>query len=149
MIELLIVIAIIGILASLVLATVGTSRSKADDARLKSSIRQLRVLTEQFYDGNSYVYTGLDTCIDTPTEANCGAQTIADEIIILKNEIEDAADQTGIVAVAADAQEFCIAAPLKVGNSSYICVNSVGSIVDGSSTSTPCDTTPECTFSWP
>ncbi len=56
LIELLIVIAIIGILASLILASVATSRKKARDASVKNAVSQIRWQAEIAYDrpGGSY-----------------------------------------------------------------------------------------------
>jgi prepilin-type N-terminal cleavage/methylation domain-containing protein len=55
LIELLVVIAIIGILSSVVLASLNTARSKGTDAALKADIDSLRAQAEIFYDtSNSY-----------------------------------------------------------------------------------------------
>ena len=56
LIELLVVIAIIGILSSVVLASLNTARSKGTDAKIQSEIRSIQVNAEIFYDnsGNSY-----------------------------------------------------------------------------------------------
>lgn len=56
LIELLVVIAIIGILSSVVLASLNTARSKGTDAKIQSEIRSIQVNAEIFYDnaGNAY-----------------------------------------------------------------------------------------------
>ena len=50
LIELLVVIAIIGILSSVVLASLNTARTKSRDARRISDIKQLQLALELYYD---------------------------------------------------------------------------------------------------
>jgi len=52
LIELLVVIAIIGLLSSVVLASLNAARSKARDAYRRSSLQQLSVALELYYDTN-------------------------------------------------------------------------------------------------
>ncbi len=52
MIELLVVIAIIGILSSVVLASMNTARKKARDARRQSDLKSLQLALESYYDSN-------------------------------------------------------------------------------------------------
>ncbi|MCG2694602.1 prepilin-type N-terminal cleavage/methylation domain-containing protein [Candidatus Parcubacteria bacterium] len=52
LIELLVVIAIIGILSSVVLASLNTARTKARDARRLSDIKQMQLALEMYYDDN-------------------------------------------------------------------------------------------------
>ncbi len=56
LIELLVVIAIIGILSSVVLASLNSARQKSRDARRVADIKQLQLALELYYDGNSSVY---------------------------------------------------------------------------------------------
>ena len=57
LIELLVVIAIIGILSSVVLASLNTARSKGADAAVKAGLNNLRAEAEIFYDNNANTYT--------------------------------------------------------------------------------------------
>lgn len=53
LIELLVVIAIIGILSSVVLASLNSARTKARDAKRISDIKQIQLALEMYYDDNS------------------------------------------------------------------------------------------------
>lgn len=59
LIELLVVIAIIGILSSVVLASLNTARDKGADAAAKSNLNGARAQAELFYDGSGTL--GYDT----------------------------------------------------------------------------------------
>ncbi len=56
LIELLVVIAIIGILSSVVLASLNSARKKGRDARRISDIKQLQLALELYYDANGSTY---------------------------------------------------------------------------------------------
>jgi len=56
LIELLVVIAIIGILSSVVLASLNTARSKGTDAKVQSEMRSVAVNAEIYYDNNDNAY---------------------------------------------------------------------------------------------
>jgi prepilin-type N-terminal cleavage/methylation domain-containing protein len=53
LIELLVVIAIIGILAGIVLASLGNARSKGNDAKVKEQLSSIRNAMESYYASNS------------------------------------------------------------------------------------------------
>ena len=61
LIELLVVIAIIGILSSVVLASLNSARQKGRDARRISDIKQIQLALELYYDANGQYPTAIST----------------------------------------------------------------------------------------
>lgn len=57
-------IAILGILSSVVLASLNSARGKARDARVKSTLMSIRIQAELYYDFNSDSYTGVCSDVD-------------------------------------------------------------------------------------
>ena len=68
LIELLVVIAIIGILSSVVLASLNTAREKSRDAKRVSDIKQLQLALELYFDSNG----GYPSAITTATMVTPG-----------------------------------------------------------------------------
>jgi prepilin-type N-terminal cleavage/methylation domain-containing protein len=111
LIELLVVIAIIGILSSVVLASLNSARGKGEDAQVKAQLAQVRVQAEILYD-NGYP-------------------------IGLCTEIEPFLDAFGGTATgncAADPNGFAAWGPLESGNN--WCVDSLGSTHETAGTGT-------------
>lgn len=131
LIELLVVIAIIGILAALVLVALGNARDKANDARIKSNVGQLRTLAEVFYDANSASYNGFKTCVDTPNSTNCKGQ-VENSITSLKADTTSAG---GSITAQANASNFCLESTLKSSTTTYICVDEAGQFKEKTATS--------------
>ncbi len=62
LIELLVVIAIIGILSSVVLASLSTARGKGNDAKVKAQLSGARAAAEVYFDTNSGYGTATTAC---------------------------------------------------------------------------------------
>lgn len=60
MVELLVVIAIIGVLSSVVLASLNTARQKSRDARRVADVKQLQLALELYFDTNRAYPAALD-----------------------------------------------------------------------------------------
>ena len=61
LIELLVVIAIIGILAGLIIVSLGDATNQAKEAKIKSALDQLRPIAQIHANANGNKFTGLDT----------------------------------------------------------------------------------------
>ncbi len=131
LIELLVVIAIIGILASLVLVALGNARDKANDARVKSSISQLRTLAEVIYDSNSSQYEvaadadGVEKCFEGPSSTTCGDANTSTSVTALRTDVTAAQGGTLALDAEGDADEYCVEALLQ-NPALYYCADSTG-----------------------
>lgn len=133
LIELLVVIAIIGILAALVLVALNNARDKANDAKIKSDLGQLRTITEIIYDSGSASYAAVETCFDNPSSANCPGG-VEGSVTTLKADLDNAI--TGVdLQVESAAADYCLSHALNSGN--FICVDATGAFSEG--TESRCD----------
>ncbi len=153
LIELLVVIAIIGILSSIVLASLNTARTKAKDARVQASMAQVRTIAETAYNGSSYpdgtsgsndgfitpVFTSgtAPTCVATVTTAldsleqldgdvrgqQGGAATTCSTVAAVKT---GASGQVGILIVKASGNTGYAAYTALANGASGWCVDSSG-----------------------
>ena len=109
LIELLVVIAIIGILSSVVLASLNTARNKGADAAIRGNINGTRATAELFYD-NANTYVGLG-----------GDSTFRNAI-----NSADSANGTGAVATTSSTTGWAAAAALKTDANIWYCVDGQG-----------------------
>jgi len=113
LIELLVVIAIIGILSSLVFAAAKNSRDKADDARIRNDVRQMRWLAEIVYSdqNGSFLNWSSDTSIQT-------------NLSILISDIQEVGIQVeDIIIRDSEVQEYCVSVPFKSNPNKYYCAD--------------------------
>jgi prepilin-type N-terminal cleavage/methylation domain-containing protein len=119
LIELLVVIAIIGILSSVVLASLNTARAKGADAAVKSNLANMRAQAEIYYDDPAL---GNGTYGATATLCNAGMFATATFTSAIA-AITTASAAPTCRAVLSPAS-WAISAPLKT--SGHWCVDSSG-----------------------
>ena len=144
LIELLVVIAIIGILSSVVLASLNTARNKGVDAAVKSNLANARAQAEMYYDANANSYV---VAVDSATTDICVSTALAGGVKGINANILAATQAsqgaTGTVNVTEATAETAVAvgggvcfsaagtwvaqAPLKAGG--YWCVDSTGASI--------------------
>lgn len=113
LIELLVVIAIIGILAALVFAAASSSRDKADDARIRNDVRQIRWLAEIVYNSQNTSFLNWTSYPDT--QAN---------LTTLTDDLQDVGiDSADIIMRDSEVGEYCISVPLKSNPGRYYCTD--------------------------
>ena len=131
LIELLVVIAIIGILSSVVLASLNTARSKGADAAVKANLNNTRAAAELYYDdvnGGNGSYGGVGTGSVTSAGVWTGGTGVCSSSAgNIRGGVAAAAAAgggTGYCNVAASGAAWAAAAPLK--NGGQWCVDSTG-----------------------
>lgn len=126
LIEMLVVIAIIGLLSSVVLVALGPSRNKAKDARIISDVNQVQALMEASFTNGSYGNPDI-SALSEDAKANNG-------------------DTVGITVnpVGGGGSAFAAYAKLASDATKYYCVDSTGANYTGASPvgATACKTTP-------
>lgn len=118
LIELLVVIAIIGILSSVVLASLNTARAKGADAAVKSNLNNIRAQAELVYDTNQAYNTG--------GSANTGVCTDANVLAGLNAASTAGSGNTTSDVCFSSAAAWAASAPLKTAGTHW-CVDSTGS----------------------
>ncbi len=128
LIELLVVIAIIGILSSVVLASLTTARSRGQAASVQSQLSNMRAQAELYYstNGNDYGATVANAACST-----AGADLFGTDTNSLKNLVDGvvAVAGTGVkTACTASATTWAVAAidPSVSAGTQAFCVDSTG-----------------------
>ncbi len=130
LIELLVVIAIIGILSSVVLASLTTARSKGKDAAIQSQLSSARAQAELYYSttGSGKYQTGatlISSCTDTATLFGGGNGL---------GKLLTAITTTKQCNVSADGASWAVAASGETSGTTY-CVDNTGVMRDSNSSS--------------
>ncbi len=127
LIELLVVIAIIGILSSIVLASLSSARSKGEDAAIQSTLSNMRAQAELYYSLNND-YGATATACSAGIFNNSGTGG-------LKPLITSAQSKTTVTCYATASSSWAVSAVLKnaIGGKSNFCVDSTGAAAATSS----------------
>lgn len=128
LIELLVVIAIIGILSTIVLASLNTARARASDTAIKSNLANIRAMAEIVYD-NSGDY-GTPFAVGDCSGAGVGTLfanvTVAEQINGAKTQSDPGGFSSCLSAGPSDATAWAVAVVLKSDRTKAHCVDSSG-----------------------
>ncbi|MBK5215268.1 MAG: type II secretion system protein [Candidatus Pacebacteria bacterium] len=133
LIELLVVIAIIGILSSVVLASLNTARSKGANAAIKSNLANIRAQAEMVYDtvGSAYgTVANASSCTGAAGSLFDPAGTKGEKNIVA--QVASAVSAGGAAGFCGSSigssSAWVVSVPLKVadGSFSHWCVDSTG-----------------------
>ncbi len=130
LIELLVVIAIIGVLSSIVFASLNNSRIRANDAKIKTQLSNIRTAAEIYFTDTNNTYgttiTGL-TAAATTIGPGCGEGMFTDgkmsPLVLLTNF--PSYSNTGKCTVSASGAGYAVSAKLNASGA-YWCVDSKG-----------------------
>ncbi len=131
LIELLVVIAIIGILSSIVLASLSSARSKGEDAAIQSTLSSMRAQAELFYSNQSPGGYGTSTTNFAVCPTTAGVTSIFDSaatgglLTLSKGLVDKAA--AGTTRCGSLGTTWTAIATLRSNTGQYYCVDSTGS----------------------
>jgi prepilin-type N-terminal cleavage/methylation domain-containing protein len=129
LIELLVVIAIIGILSSVVLASLGVARAKAADAGIKADFATIRNQAGLFYDANNQSYDDDSASCSSPTSIFVQDVVIARAIAHAGSVSQSAVvchSDDGNPSAGTTASSWAISVPLRSNPATSWCVDSTG-----------------------
>jgi prepilin-type N-terminal cleavage/methylation domain-containing protein len=122
LIELLVVIAIIGILSSVVLASLNSARGKGSDAAVKGGMESLRSQAALYYDSNGQAYEAAGV-----NNANCIPTAGVFNDPQVKSIIANISTNASGIACTSSPSAYAVRATLKGGSGTgYWCVDSSG-----------------------
>lgn len=123
LIELLVVIAIIGILAAVVLTSLGGAQEGAQNSNVKQSLSSVRGAAQLSYNNNNFSYG--DVCDSAGDVAAMLTDLAGSLAFITGTNISGTAGDNPIICNDS-ATEYAVAAPLLNDNDDYWCVDSTG-----------------------
>jgi len=116
LIELLVVIAIIGILSSVVLASLNTARNKGADAAIKADLAGSRAQAELYYSENGNKYDGVCAAANGLLKHANGARSAGSSLVVCNDN----------AVLSSSTQYWAMSARLLTNSSQYWCVDYTG-----------------------
>ncbi|MBU3964474.1 type II secretion system GspH family protein [Patescibacteria group bacterium] len=123
-VELLIVVAIIGILATIVIVSLKEASDRARNTKIITSVTQIRKIAEDMYIQEAGGYESL--CISG--ELNGG---YSDILTILENDVEKYGGD--MVSCYDSRYSYCVSAQLTGSTTKYFCIDDQGSNIESTS----------------
>lgn len=117
LIELMVVIAIIGILVGIIIVSLNKSTDQAKDAKVRSAMGQLRSVAQIYYNNNGYEFSGKGHTLETNSE-----------ILAIESEIKK---NGGTFEIKAGEEAWAAMTDTPTGR--CLCVDSTGAVVDKTS----------------
>jgi type IV pilus assembly protein PilA len=138
LIELLVVIAIIGILSSVVLASLNSARNKGADAAIKGNLNGMRAQAELYYDNNSNSYAPTPVTLTTGASCTGAASTSVLGDANIKQAMSAALAQNsgGTLTCVASSTGWAVSMALKT--SGAWCVDGSGKATTTTATAAGC-----------
>jgi len=136
LVEMLVVIAIIGILATAILVSLGPARNQARDARIRADVQQLRNLAETYYNTHNFDYRGFAGSMGSAVNS-CSSNTPAG-VQALCNDITN---QNGGTAPTFFATQDNVAIFATLASGGAICMDTQGNFKTYSGMPTSLDDT--------
>ena len=127
LIELLIVIAIIGILSSVVMASLSSARNRAADAAIKSTVDNMRAQAAMFYDVGQSYGASVSDCTTTPNTLFTSENSNSLKSLIAGVTSRSAKVQCRTGTNSDGLEAYIVAAQLKTNTNMYYCVDANGS----------------------
>ncbi len=134
LIELLIVIAIIGILAGIVLVSLSGALKKGKDSRIQADLQQVRQIAGMIMsDKGNY-----EELCSTDNKLNTNSLDYGTQLATIQNDIASQQGGTADIACFALDNDFCVSAKLVSKANYYFCIDSEGNALAATSTGHPC-----------